>query len=1274
MVQSESHCARPCNMMAVVGAMIAAVLILLSAPHVDASKLVYGASTYNRTVFVDPSKGFSVELVARIWKANSTLLCTAVATTQDTLCLDLVARGTTATHIRARAWNSTTGALLSTTTVALATRVQSRANFVKANEVEWLKLSVVATHVRPGACRLELYQDGIKLNDGTSSTIISLPTSKQSLHLYSVDDDRRALYGFVDRLRVWEATALNASTVAAYISAPYLQAGPSVQDVHSTACASSSSRGAPIAQKSRRSSVIRLNSSQPFPPQCTYGSNNKIVYPFNPSGGGITCTSSVTSPDTSFVLSFRLFVANTTSASVVLFRYPGSFEVKVMEAASNTVKIGVSTFGPNGFVYSAAYPQNRWVSVAVVSNQHCAKVSERAAYFTVDRVKTSLPDAPTGISSPTFAPLYVVAVTARHFDLRLDDMLLQPFLGSSFEGTNNRAVSAAYRTLSRSLSRSLTRTPKRLTRTRTVASATATDSKTARTPSRTVTATQSPTHSMTTSRSLRPRLCQNGTRASEGFVCTSCDVGFFGPYCDEQCTCLHGTCKSGVTGDGTCSSCHSGWAGPNCGVRCNCRYGTCSSGIAGTGLCQSCWSEGRTLASNCVGCTSTRFGANCSKTCTCDRGTCDNRVDGTGTCTQCQPNWAGPNCTVQCPTCNVGFICSQNIGGSGLCVPDPNYVTPAPPPTSNPVCGHLETVPQPNASCRALSMYPTYENELEKCRRERCTCLGNGNYNQQQNTCTTEGTTTACVSLMCGTLAWGCEIDAARHFLYSEPACVEAAKAFADNRTKAMCMPWACGVSQLCTTAQYEQVCPTVSPTVAPTTPPTYDPTQPPTNEPNGTASPNSTAPTTTPAPPVLTPTPPTPTPTPPQYVVMVLVLDRTVESFDADNFTATISGVLSLDASKVVVLSVVPGSLNVTFRLIIDNPEQKYNELATMINSNHPDLAFLNVLSFSITRVDTLPTGAPSSSDDSDGMGPAVIAGIAIGAVVFIAIASVGIFCGVKKYKADKRREVLEAADKEARSAQKVSASLADLDRQVREELDPEDQAALDNASRPLDFDPMVEQQSQQQQHPQLAEQQQPVEMEQHHQPHEHHHQHHHESNAQDQQHPQSQPQTEQEPQQQQQQQDDAVRIEMDNDAINLDVAEPQPEPEVVEAPAAGEIAEANADELPPPPPAPTADDAVAPSAPTGDDAAAAPVQLDISEDPAATPARDDGTGKKKEHQKSKCTQCGMDWDATEVCGVTGRDHKTMHKEFKAEKKARKASKKAMKDGGGDGNDGNSD
>ncbi len=90
-----------------------------------------------------------------------------------------------------------------------------------------------------------------------------------------------------------------------------------------------------------------------------------------------------------------------------------------------------------------------------------------------------------------------------------------------------------------------------------------------------------------------------------GSNCTSCAAGYFGGTC-QGCTCQHGTCKDGLTGDGTCSICASPWVGANCDK--------CPSGTWGT---------------------------NCEQTCACVHATgCDQT---TGAC-QCELGWSGPSC------------------------------------------------------------------------------------------------------------------------------------------------------------------------------------------------------------------------------------------------------------------------------------------------------------------------------------------------------------------------------------------------------------------------------------------------------------------------------------------------------------------------------------------------------------------------------------------------------------------------------------------------------
>ena len=159
-------------------------------------------------------------------------------------------------------------------------------------------------------------------------------------------------------------------------------------------------------------------------------------------------------------------------------------------------------------------------------------------------------------------------------------------------------------------------------------------------------------------------------------ACRQCEKNFFGPECDETCTCntrTGGVCFDGFNGTGTCSYCFENYWGPNCllcptpfGQVCG-GHGLCDQGVNGTGHC-TCdhmgWDESR----SCENCFPTRFGATCTSVCpgggVCSgNGVCDHGFNGTGTCA-CFSEYSGSDCALQCEKTPAGAWCS----GHGECV------------------------------------------------------------------------------------------------------------------------------------------------------------------------------------------------------------------------------------------------------------------------------------------------------------------------------------------------------------------------------------------------------------------------------------------------------------------------------------------------------------------------------------------------------------------------------------------------------------------------------
>jgi len=66
--------------------------------------------------------------------------------------------------------------------------------------------------------------------------------------------------------------------------------------------------------------------------------------------------------------------------------------------------------------------------------------------------------------------------------------------------------------------------------------------------------------------------------------CTGCLPNYYGPNCDQSCSCVNAYCSDGISGNGQCLSCLPN--GINCDQNCLCVNGTCNS-ITGNCTCNS---------------------------------------------------------------------------------------------------------------------------------------------------------------------------------------------------------------------------------------------------------------------------------------------------------------------------------------------------------------------------------------------------------------------------------------------------------------------------------------------------------------------------------------------------------------------------------------------------------------------------------------------------------------------------------------------------------------
>ncbi|CUF41097.1 GPI-anchored surface protein, putative, partial [Bodo saltans] len=164
--------------------------------------------------------------------------------------------------------------------------------------------------------------------------------------------------------------------------------------------------------------------------------------------------------------------------------------------------------------------------------------------------------------------------------------------------------------------------------------------------------------------------------------CSTCDGAHYGDTCQLQCDgyvtatnlpCSgHGTCSSGVDGNGVCS-CNSGWAGLWCSTQCpgtdgDCNgHGVCHSGLLGNGTC-TC--TGNFAAPNCSVCITDYTGTSCNVSCAGKRTVSTDEVcTGRGVCTttdqvnavcECAAGYVGGNCQDACsgnPPCSGHGTC-----------------------------------------------------------------------------------------------------------------------------------------------------------------------------------------------------------------------------------------------------------------------------------------------------------------------------------------------------------------------------------------------------------------------------------------------------------------------------------------------------------------------------------------------------------------------------------------------------------------------------------------
>ncbi|XP_059150292.1 uncharacterized protein LOC131937116 [Physella acuta] len=164
-------------------------------------------------------------------------------------------------------------------------------------------------------------------------------------------------------------------------------------------------------------------------------------------------------------------------------------------------------------------------------------------------------------------------------------------------------------------------------------------------------------------------VCHDGyfVRNASNQTCEECDDNFFGPSCQNNCSCgPQSVCNKT---DGTCS-CSEGWKGDKCDEDvdecaapsdiCNStNYEKCTNTPGGF-TCNCI--EGRWKHCNdceCIECPELKYGFNCSQECGCVN-SLDKMCDKfSGSC-RCEDGWNGLKCDAECENGTFGHNCSQN--------------------------------------------------------------------------------------------------------------------------------------------------------------------------------------------------------------------------------------------------------------------------------------------------------------------------------------------------------------------------------------------------------------------------------------------------------------------------------------------------------------------------------------------------------------------------------------------------------------------------------------
>nr|XP_034315169.1 uncharacterized protein LOC117685067 isoform X2 [Crassostrea gigas] len=144
--------------------------------------------------------------------------------------------------------------------------------------------------------------------------------------------------------------------------------------------------------------------------------------------------------------------------------------------------------------------------------------------------------------------------------------------------------------------------------------------------------------------------CLDGECYQERGICSACNNGSYGDFCDLKC---FGDCNDKCDkGTGICGSCAKEKYGTYCNQTCprNCTEGACKRE---TGKCEKCLKN--------------TFGTYCNQTCpnNCTEGVCDRD---TGKCSKCVKNTFGTYCNQTCPNnCKAG-VCNIDNGDCEKCM------------------------------------------------------------------------------------------------------------------------------------------------------------------------------------------------------------------------------------------------------------------------------------------------------------------------------------------------------------------------------------------------------------------------------------------------------------------------------------------------------------------------------------------------------------------------------------------------------------------------------